>query len=499
MTKIPIIPIENRFSWIVPAKLYYLGLMAVWAVYGAYQKYHLGWPQGWLFFANNEKCYFYDYLSEVHKNGLKTLELRYKKNGRLKNIKKEYQKIVKILEIKSDKITPELLKRLPTNRLVTLYNNYLKLFKEFWLRAIFAELSGYGSEAYLNKNITTRLFKDKNEAVNILIKPSDYSFFQKEQIELLKILKEVKISPRFKKYQDWFRYLNNHHNLKNRIDEHSEKYNWINNSYKSCRPLPQLYFYKKAREELKDNNPSMTLAKIKNNFIKGETERQKILHCIPSGNLKNYAAKAGECVAWHDDKKGRQLKFQRAFHYFIREFSRRFKIHFEDLLNCLPAEIDKVIKTGSLPLKELKKRKKLFLLQAGTKQTSIITGKEVARAFKSYTRVEAEQVKQIQGLAVSTKDKVIGRVRIINNSKDINKMKLNEVLVAEMTSPEYIVALRKALAVITDEGGFTCHAAIVSRELGIPCIVGTKIATKVFKDGQLVEVDANKGIVRVIK
>ena len=58
---------------------------------------------------------------------------------------------------------------------------------------------------------------------------------------------------------------------------------------------------------------------------------------------------------------------------------------------------------------------------------------------------------------------------------------------------------RKAKAIVTDEGGITCHAAIVSRELGKVCVVGTKIATQIFKDGDMVEVDANKGVVRIIK
>jgi len=59
--------------------------------------------------------------------------------------------------------------------------------------------------------------------------------------------------------------------------------------------------------------------------------------------------------------------------------------------------------------------------------------------------------------------------------------------------------MKEAGAIITDEGGITCHAAIVSRELGIPCIIGTKIATKVLKDGDIVEVDAGKGVVKIIK
>jgi pyruvate,water dikinase len=67
-----------------------------------------------------------------------------------------------------------------------------------------------------------------------------------------------------------------------------------------------------------------------------------------------------------------------------------------------------------------------------------------------------------------------------------------------MTSPDMIALINKASAIVTDDGGILCHAAVISRELKKPCIIGTKIATKVLKDGDLVEVDANKGIVRKI-
>ena len=68
-----------------------------------------------------------------------------------------------------------------------------------------------------------------------------------------------------------------------------------------------------------------------------------------------------------------------------------------------------------------------------------------------------------------------------------------------MTRPEFIPLIRKAAAIVTDAGGILCHAAIVAREMKKPCIVGTKVATKAFKDGDLVEVDANKGVVKILK
>jgi len=91
-----------------------------------------------------------------------------------------------------------------------------------------------------------------------------------------------------------------------------------------------------------------------------------------------------------------------------------------------------------------------------------------------------------------------GRVRIVVNKDNIKNLKLGEILVSSMT-PEYVPAMKKAAAIITDEGGITCHAAIVSREMKKPCIIGTKIATKALKDGDLVEVDADKGTVRILK
>jgi len=68
-----------------------------------------------------------------------------------------------------------------------------------------------------------------------------------------------------------------------------------------------------------------------------------------------------------------------------------------------------------------------------------------------------------------------------------------------MTHPEFLPMMRKAVAFVTDEGGITCHAAIVAREMKRPCIIGTKNATKVLKDGDMVEVDAEKGIVKILK
>ena len=68
-----------------------------------------------------------------------------------------------------------------------------------------------------------------------------------------------------------------------------------------------------------------------------------------------------------------------------------------------------------------------------------------------------------------------------------------------MTTPDFVPAMKKASAFITDEGGITCHAVIIAREMKKPCIIGTKIATQILKDGDLVEVDADNGVVRILE
>ena len=101
------------------------------------------------------------------------------------------------------------------------------------------------------------------------------------------------------------------------------------------------------------------------------------------------------------------------------------------------------------------------------------------------------------GGVIASAGKYTGPVKVMQGAGELAKVKKGDVLVASMTTPEYVPAMRKAGAIITDEGGVMCHAAIVSRELGIPCVVGTKNATKILKDGDIVEVNANHNSVRI--
>jgi pyruvate,water dikinase len=124
-------------------------------------------------------------------------------------------------------------------------------------------------------------------------------------------------------------------------------------------------------------------------------------------------------------------------------------------------------------------------------QTRPITA--VAGSQPALTAVEGETL--IRGLGASP-GTATGRVRILHAPEDGVRLQAGDVLVAAMTSPDWVPLMRRAAAIVTDGGGMTSHAAIVSRELGIPCIVGAGRATRVLEEGQLVTVLAREGVVR---
>ena len=134
--------------------------------------------------------------------------------------------------------------------------------------------------------------------------------------------------------------------------------------------------------------------------------------------------------------------------------------------------------------------KKLFIVQTRPVTTM---GKKPAEVLKT----EAGEIKVTQApiLTGSPASPGIGtgNVKVLKSAKEIAKVEKGDVLVAPMTSPDFVPAMRKAQAIVTDAGGATSHAAIVSRELGIPCVVGTKEATRILKDGMVVTVDGQKG------
>jgi phosphohistidine swiveling domain-containing protein len=153
---------------------------------------------------------------------------------------------------------------------------------------------------------------------------------------------------------------------------------------------------------------------------------------------------------------------------------------------------------GKLPTEsELIKRDKGYFF--GNNQ--LLVGKnrsDVEKIFKIKFKVKKFDSAVLQG-NVAQMGVVRGFVRRVMGHKQIGELKEGEILVSSMTIPDFLPAMKKAAAIVTNEGGVLCHAAILARELQKPCITGTRFATHILRDGDYVEVDANNGIVKFIK
>ena len=132
-----------------------------------------------------------------------------------------------------------------------------------------------------------------------------------------------------------------------------------------------------------------------------------------------------------------------------------------------------------------KQNTQLFIVQ-----TRPVTALKAKEEIKALPKIEVEAI--LTGVAASP-GIAAGTVRIVPEASQIDKVEKGDVLVAEMTTPDFVPAMKRAVAIVTERGGRTAHAAIVSRELGIPCVVGTEVATKVLSNGQEITVDGFQG------
>ncbi|MCX6763658.1 MAG: PEP-utilizing enzyme [Candidatus Moranbacteria bacterium] len=188
--------------------------------------------------------------------------------------------------------------------------------------------------------------------------------------------------------------------------------------------------------------------------------------------------------------------------------SEKFSIR-KDLLKYLfSIEIEDIFKGKVLDYKKISKRRRLYALTVKNKKIIEFNSSEAQQIVEMFFKDEEMKSKRsISSLKGQIANKGIARGNVFISpmydskeaQKNSYKMKKGQILVAQSTNPDIMVLCQKAKAIITNQGGMLSHAAIISRELKIPCIVGTIYATKILKNGDLVKVDANRGIVRIIK
>lgn len=147
---------------------------------------------------------------------------------------------------------------------------------------------------------------------------------------------------------------------------------------------------------------------------------------------------------------------------------------------------------------ELEHRKSKHALLLHNNKLEIIFADKVSEYKKRHYPDLVLGENMIRGVS-ACKGNVRGVAKIVRSAKEQDKINEGDILVTAMTTPDFLPSMYRAAAFVTDEGGITCHAAIVAREMNKPCVIATKMATRVLKDGDLIEVDGNRGLVNILR
>lgn len=263
-----------------------------------------------------------------------------------------------------------------------------------------------------------------------------------------------------------------------------KQYGWlgaVSIGWSHLRKLYTLEHYRELVADLARGDPKKELKKLQKQALEQERKYSEIIKRkeIDRKLIRN-SELLQEYVFFHTLRGEYVVRALIFVKPLLAEIAAKCNIKLEDLVYLTPDEIIMLLN---------------FKVRRNGYKVFIKRGKGSISLERERIAKKLEKVDVLRGNVVQP-GFVKGKVKIVLDAKEINKIKKGDVLVAKMTSPGMILGIRKAVAIVTDEGGITCHAAIISREFKVPCIIATKIATKVLKDGDLVEVDAERGIVR---
>ncbi|OGZ28678.1 MAG: hypothetical protein A2562_00495 [Candidatus Nealsonbacteria bacterium RIFOXYD1_FULL_39_11] len=421
----------------------------------------------------------YSAIFKILKNGIKNNpKLLYKLASKM-----EKEEIKSLLL--TDKYKSRNWKKVTNKEIIVILEKFVASQGRVWpVSSWFYGWDFFFDEGFLElfkKNLEEKLGNNFNKVWEYLIQPEKLIYISREKMALLKLAQKFfgkKIPQRF-------------------IEEHAKKFDFVGRYYfwgkgltaeQVSRDLDKIFC--RGKEYIEKSIKELKLRKLDIDKFEKLSPSDKWI--IKGYKKMGHVSNAGDEVT--------NYYIQRMTPFF-NEIAKRLGISYEELVSMRVEEIKKSLTNGlCVSRKILNERYEDHALILTLDNVKILSGKEL-RKFKGQILKKGleKETKELRGgVAYKNNEVIRGKIKIIENDNEVSLFKDGYILVTKMTNPNYLPAMKRSKAIITDEGGMLCHAAIVSRELKIPCIIGTKIATKVLKDGDLVEVDANNGIVKLI-
>ncbi len=277
------------------------------------------------------------------------------------------------------------------------------------------------------------------------------------------------------------------------LNELVKNYYWIENNYLKVNPKTKKQFLEEI-DQIKDacHKYQEEKNRIRNNLKKKKEIYKKIK---ASKLLKAFVQMADDFTFIQDCRKQVVLRLNHFIFLHLKELASRLDFDQELIFYIVPSEFNDFLERPDKFIEIARERQRGCLVIFDKDGYAIFTRSELrdvdlSNFFKDYSKIN-----QVKGTPACP-GRVRGIARVILGSDQFTNLREGDVLITNQTTPDFVPLMKKAAAVVAEQGGVTSHAAIVSRELGVTCVVGAKDAMRIFKDGDSVEVDAERGVVK---
>lgn len=331
------------------------------------------------------------------------------------------------------------------------------------------------------KNILKKYFSNNlDEYFNVVLTPVKFGVQLEERKSLLKIAIKLKESK----------------NIDKEINEHVTLFSFMKEKGMFMNFYDEEYYLQQAK---KIKNPEQELKLLEDEEQKRKKTFEKLINKLDHNDQLRLKT-VNECIYFRSWR----VEHVEQTSYYVKdmfeEIAKRLELDSnKEIVWLLPDEITILLTSKQKGDKELiKQRKQAFVyLTQENNDDIILQGKEAFDFFKKI-KINKNEGNEIKGVSAYP-GKVTGTAIVIHHNEDYKYIKKGEILVIHATSPDIIPYLTNIKAIITEEGGILSHAAVISREMKIPAIIGTGNCTKMIKTSEIVEVDAVNGIVKIVK
>lgn len=353
-------------------------------------------------------------------------------------------------------------------------------------------LLGWQWFGFIGKYAIKEVLQNKLKKYNILESEIESIFVHKRPVSIIEEeLYAKKIAYRIKKENI------NAKDIDSLLKNHLKKFGHIVVYDETNNSMSLAFLRKRVKKYAENKELKKDISKSYLNFKKNKKSFEILL------SKYNFNKKDLDLIIFSDDY-AHFMELRNQFRALAAVYSKdlfkiiakKMKLTIRELLCFNDYEInDALLGKKMLSRQEAKKRYEYSAVIFFGSDYLIFSGKKAKKINNIITK--KYNLTEIKGTPTN-KGIVSGKVKIVIDNNDVKKVKQGEILVSSMTKPVFLLAMKKVSAIVTDEGGALCHAAVISRELNLPCIVGTKIATQVLKDGDYIEVNANTGLIKIL-